>query len=89
MELLTRFAAFSLACGALMTLLPEGTIRRTARLVTGLMILVLWAEGLQGILSGAESNDIPRTILTPSASGLEERSAQAAADLARRMEELP
>ena len=50
MALLETFAAFSLASGVILTLLPEGSLRRTARLAIGLMMLLCWAKGLLSLL---------------------------------------
>ena len=46
MDLLKQFAALSLICSLLLTLLPEGTIRRTAAMAVGLLLLLCWSEGL-------------------------------------------
>lgn len=89
MELLTRFAAVSLASGVILTLLPEGTIRRTARLVIGLMLLMLWAEGLQSLLTLPSSASVPTSVLSPSSTSLEQQAAQAAAQLAAHTEGSP
>ena len=45
LQLLSGFAALSLLSGTLMALLPQGSLRRTAAMVTGLMML-LTAGGL-------------------------------------------
>ena len=42
MELLTTFAAFSMAGTVLLSLLPEGGIKRTAGLAVGLLTLMCW-----------------------------------------------
>ena len=46
MEWLHSFAALSLCCGVAAALLPEGSLRKTASLVLGLMLTLCWAEGL-------------------------------------------
>ncbi len=50
LALLSGFAALSLLSGALLSLLPEGSLRRTASMAVGLMMLVYWAGGLQQLL---------------------------------------
>lgn len=47
MRLLGGFAALSLISGALTALLPEGSLRRTAAMAIGLMMLIYWASGLE------------------------------------------
>lgn len=49
MELLSGFAALSLVSGALTALLPEGSLRRTACMVVGLMMLMYWYTGLTSL----------------------------------------
>lgn len=47
LEVLSGFAALSLISGALTALLPEGSLRRTACMVVGLLMLMYWYTGLQ------------------------------------------
>lgn len=65
MELLWRFAALSMCCCAVLSLLREGTLRRTAVFVVGVMMMSLWMSGLAAWLpslrwDGAEE---PQTVL--------------------------
>lgn len=63
MELLKTFATLALIAGALMTLLPEGAMRRTAALVIGLMMMLFWAEGLLNLLQWPSLPPTPDTPL--------------------------
>lgn len=58
-NLLYQFAALTLISGLLLTLLPEGGLRRTATMVVGLLTLLLWADGLAGVF--ASLPDLPET----------------------------
>ena len=49
LKLLAGFAALSLISGALTALLPEGSLRRTACMVVGLLMLMYWYTGLQSL----------------------------------------
>lgn len=89
MELLNRFAAFSLASGVLLTLLPEGTLHKTARMVVGLMILMLWAQGLHDLIRLPQESAAPSTILTTSSMSLEECVEEAAAQYSHTTEDTP
>lgn len=55
MQLLTAFAGLSMCCAALMALLPEGAMRKTAMLAAGLLLAALWVEGLPGWLAGPQT----------------------------------
>ena len=81
MTLLGRFSALTLLSGAMMFLLPEGTLKKTAAMVVGLMMLMLWSEGLQSAFSAftAEASP-PPTVLEET--GLALRDAEAAAQYA-------
>ncbi len=49
MRLLSGFSALSLISGALLAILPEGTLRRTASMVIGLLMLFFWVQGLSDL----------------------------------------
>ncbi|MBQ2954774.1 MAG: hypothetical protein IJE07_14685 [Clostridia bacterium] len=51
MDLLSGFAALSLLSGALLALLDEGSLRRAAAMVAGLLMLLYWSSGLQAFFS--------------------------------------
>ena len=65
MSLLKTFATLALISGALLVLLPEGSLRRTAALVMGLMLTLCWAQGLMALLRLPEGGDLPDTALSP------------------------
>lgn len=67
LTLLKQFAALSLASGALMTLIPEGSIRKTASMVVGLLMLLCWSDGILQLLDRASTvghASSPQTALT-------------------------
>lgn len=50
MQMLGGFAALCMLSGALTELLPEGTIRRTAKMCIGMLMLLYWTQGLPALL---------------------------------------
>ena len=50
MEPLKAFSALAMVTSAVLTLLPEGTLRKTVSMAAALMMMLLWAEGLSGYL---------------------------------------
>lgn len=77
MQLLAGFAALSMISGALMTLLPEGSLRHTASMAVGLIMLLYWAQGLQELCDALPAlSALPSTALT--ASGVSLTQAEAA-----------
>lgn len=92
MELLKRFAALALVSGVILTLLPEGSLRRTASMAAGLLMLLCWADSIASLLedfsllpAGAAS----ASVLSPTGVDLSEASAAAAEALHEWMEESP
>ena len=81
MPLLTTFAALSMAGTVLLSLLPEGGMKRTASLAVGLLTLLCWAEGVAGLLEIDLAVDLPATVLTATALSLEDASTGAVAAL--------
>ena len=71
MTLLKAFAAMALLASALLMLLPEGSLRRTAALVMGLMLTLCWAEGLLALLRLPEGGALPDSALVPTGATLE------------------
>ncbi len=57
MEWLHSFATLSLCCGVAAALLPEGSLRRTAALVMGLVLTLCWVESLCGMAGLGELPD--------------------------------
>lgn len=78
MELIRSFAALSLACGAALLLLPEGSLRRTASLAMGLVLALCWLQGLMGLFRLNLDVDAPETILAPSAASPDASAALSA-----------
>ena len=64
MALLKTFATMALIAGALLMLLPEGSLRKTAALVMGLMLTLCWAEGLMALFQLPEGGAYSGTALT-------------------------
>ncbi len=50
MDWLHPFIALTLCCGLVLSLLPEGGLRRTAALVLGLLLTLCWADSLLALL---------------------------------------
>ena len=60
MEMLSGFAALCLLSGALTELLPDGSIRRTAKMCIGMLMLLYWTQGLPALLER-----LPASLSTP------------------------
>lgn len=86
MQMLVTFAALSMSGTALLSLLPEGGIKRTAGLAMGLLTLMCWAEGIAALLGIELSFNAPSTILSPTAVSVEEAVQKASAALAAQWE---
>ena len=65
MTLLKTFATLALISSALLMLLPEGSLRRTAALVMGLLLTLCWAQGLLALFQPASGGPTPETPLAP------------------------
>lgn len=63
MEWLHPFIALTLCCGVVLTLLPEGTLRRTAALTLGLMMMLCWADSLTDLLHLPQFSSPAATVL--------------------------
>ena len=70
MRLLGGFAALSLISGALSALLPEGSLRRTAAMAIGLMMLIYWASGLEEMARSLPEALLPMREAALSSTGL-------------------
>ncbi len=64
LTLIHRFAALVLVCGVLMAVLPEGSVRRTAAMVMGLIVALCWLEGLSALLQWPAPAEAPATVLS-------------------------
>ena len=89
MELLSTFAALSMAGTVILSVLPEGGIKRTAGMAVGLLTLMCWVEGITGLLGVDVSSGMPETVLAPTAVSIEEASGNASAALERIWEGAP
>ena len=81
MALLRTFAALALLSGALLMLLPEGALRRTAALVMGLLLTLCWAEGIAALIRLPEGGALPETVLSVTGTSVQD----AADSLAHRL----
>lgn len=86
LELLRAFAGLTLLSGALLSLIPQGSLRRAAGMAVGLMMLMLWSQGLQELglsMPGAIAADTPSppAVLQPSGTGLSEAERAALSTL--------
>ena len=89
LNLLSTFAALSLAGTVVLSLLPEGSLKRTASMAVGLLTLLCWAEGITSLFGIDWTLDAPSTVLTPTAISLETTAASAAASLSAHWEVTP
>lgn len=89
MQMLVTFAALSMAGTVVLSLLPEGGLKRTAGMAVGLLSLMCWAEGIASLLGIELSMDAPASILTPTAVSIESAENTAASSLARLWEVTP
>lgn len=48
--MLIRFAALSMSGTVILSLLPDGSLKRTAAMAVGLLALLCWAEGILALL---------------------------------------
>lgn len=64
--LLTGFAALTVVSGAILTLLDDGSIRHTASMIVGLLMLLYWVNGLHALLGGLSlpGSGAPASVLT-------------------------
>lgn len=89
LELLTTFAALSMAGTVVLSLLPEGGIKRTAGMAVGLLTLMCWAEGISALLGIDLSAEAPATVLAPTSLSMEDVAQEASAALAGQWEDAP
>lgn len=80
---LAAFASLSMAGTVLLSLLPEGGIKRTAAMAVGLMTLMCWAESIASVLGLELFAEAPSSALSPTAFTLDNAAADAAALLER------
>ena len=69
LKLLTTFAALSMAGTVMLTLLPEGGMKRTAGMAIGLLTLLCWTEGVASLFKLDWALSAPSRISTYSPRG--------------------
>lgn len=89
MSTLATFTALSMAGTVLLSLLPEGGLKRTAGMAVGLLALMCWAEGMAALLGIELDMTAPATALMPTAVTVESASEEAAASLFPAQEDTP
>lgn len=89
MQMLATFAALSMAGTVLLSLLPEGGIKRTAGMAVGLLTLMCWADGLAALLSIDLSAAALTTVLAPTAVTVEAAAQEASTALSAQWEDAP
>ena len=89
MQPLATFAALSMAGTALLSLLPEGGIKRTVGLAVGLLTLLCWAEGIAGLLGLEWAVDLPATAFSPTEVSIQSAMADVSGQLAAQWEGTP
>lgn len=87
MRLLTTFAALAMAGTVILSLLPEGGIKRTAGMAIGLLTLMCWAEGIASLLGLELAAKTPATALAPTAFSVQTAETESAAALTKLWEE--
>ena len=92
LEILGRFAALSLVSGLMLTLLPDGSIRRTASMAVGLLLLLFWMDSLKGVvtaLTALPDLSTPSPFLTSTGVSLSQAEEAAASALSPETEASP
>ena len=89
MPLLATFAALSLAGTVMLSLLPEGSLKRTAGMAVGLLTLLCWAEGIASLFSFEWPTLTPSTVLAPTSVSVQTAETAAAAALFSALEVTP
>ena len=79
MQLLTQFAALSMAGTMLLSLLPDGSMKRTAGMAVGLLSLLCWADGVAQLLSIELTAEFPVSVLAPTMLSLKDAASNAVA----------
>ncbi len=70
MDLLRTFSTLALMASAILTLLPEGSLRKTAALALGLMITLCWVQGLMELMHSPELPAFSAAALAPTSLSL-------------------
>ena len=86
LKLLTTFAALSLAGTVMLSLLPEGGMKRTAGMAVGLLTLLCWAEGVASLFKLDWALAAPASVLTPTTVSVETATFAAMDELSTQWE---
>lgn len=78
-DLLRAFSTLTLISSAVLILLPEGSLRKTASLVLGLMITLCWAQGLMDMLDLPDFSPDSTSALASTSLSLADAEAEALA----------
>ena len=89
LDLLATFAALSMAGTVLLSLLPNGSIKRTASLAVGLLSILCWAEGIAGLLGISFSTQPPDAVLVHTSWNMDTAITQTNTMIADQWEVLP
>ena len=89
LKMLSSFAALSICGTIVLSLLPEGGLKRTAGMAVGLLTLMCWAEGVTTLLQIDLPDVLPSTALSPTAYSVSDAAAQASSSLASQWEGMP
>ena len=89
MDMLVTFAALSMAGTVILSLLPEGGLKRTAGMAVGLLSLLCWAEGVSAFFGVDISIDLPETALAPTTVSIEASEEAAASAMVTQWEAAP
>ncbi len=76
MQTFLAFAGLSMCCTALLALVGDGAMRKTAALAMGLILAALWAGGIREAFSAFPGVNAPESVLEESgAPSVDERQA--------------
>ena len=89
LKALSTFAALSMAGSVILSLLPDGGVKRTAGMVLSLLTLLCWAEEIASLLGFSFDMNAPATALTPTTISVEGAYEAAAEILAERWDVAP
>lgn len=89
LQALSTFAALSMAGTVILSLLPEGGIKRTAALVLSLLTLLCWAEGIASLMGFYCPVQDEASALVPTAFSVESAADEAASALSERWDAAP
>lgn len=89
MQTLASFAALSMAGTVLLSLLPDGGLRRTAAMVIGLMTLMCWAEDILALFGRELPTVTASGALSPTSLTLQSMEEDALSAVSARWEASP